>query len=240
MTELAQVIQADKQVKSKKRVADHGEVFTSEREVNAMLDLVKDETKRIESTFLEPACGNGNFLAEVLRRKLVIVNDWYTTSQPQWERNATQAIASVYGVDILEDNVAECRERLFQIIDAQYTQLFTDRCLVACQNVFRFILSRNILWGDALNMCTPEEPPVAIVFSEWAFIMNNLVKRRDFIFKNLVTKETPQLSLFNDEGEAVVIEKAIKEYPLTHFLKLADNVDNELQPGRTYVLSQPE
>lgn len=61
------------QVKSKQRVADHGEVFTNPREVNAMLDMVKQETERIDSRFLEPACGNGNFLAEVLRRKLAVV-----------------------------------------------------------------------------------------------------------------------------------------------------------------------
>ena len=67
-----------KQIKSKNRVSYHGEVFTNEQEVNAMLDLVKDETDRIESRFLEPACGNGNFLAEILRRKLVRVKRQYT------------------------------------------------------------------------------------------------------------------------------------------------------------------
>ena len=92
-----------KQVKSKKRVADHGEVFTNEREVNAMLDLVKQETERIESTFLEPACGDGNFLVEVLRRKLNIVTDRYKKSQFEWERYSVIAISSIYGVDFLED-----------------------------------------------------------------------------------------------------------------------------------------
>lgn len=102
----------EKQVKSKKRVADHGEVFTAEREVNAMLDLVKHETERIESTFLEPACGNGNFLAEILRRKLAIV-DQYKRFPSDWERYSVVAMMSIYGVDILPDNVAECRERLY-------------------------------------------------------------------------------------------------------------------------------
>ena len=94
----------DKQVKSKQRVADHGEVFTSEREVNAMLDLVKQETERIDSRFLEPACGNGNFLVEVLRRKLDQVDKRYSRSQSEWERYAIIAVSSIYGVDILEDN----------------------------------------------------------------------------------------------------------------------------------------
>ena len=93
------------QVKSRQRVVDHGEVFTAEREVNAMLDLVKAETERIESRFLEPACGNGNFIAEVLRRKLVVVSSRYRRSPAEYQRYAFVALSSVYGVDILEDNV---------------------------------------------------------------------------------------------------------------------------------------
>ena len=106
---------AEMQVKSKKRVVDHGEVFTAEREVKAMCDLVKQETERIESRFLEPACGNGNFLAEVLSRKLVVVKKRYGKSCSEYEKYAVLAVSSLYGVDILEDNVAECRERLYAI-----------------------------------------------------------------------------------------------------------------------------
>ena len=111
------------QIKSKKRVADHGEVFTSEREVNAMLDLVKSETENIDSRFLEPACGNGNFLAEVLRRKLNVVENRYAKSQIEFERYAILAISSIYGVDILEDNAVECRSRLFKIFESCYKNL---------------------------------------------------------------------------------------------------------------------
>jgi len=102
----------EKQVVSKKRVADHGEVFTAKREVNAMLDLVKQETERIESRFLEPACGKGNFLAEVLDRKLRVVKARYSKSQLEYERYSVIAVSSIYGIDILEDNVVECRMRL--------------------------------------------------------------------------------------------------------------------------------
>ena len=109
------------QVKSKKRVADHGEVFTAEREVNAMLDLVKQETERIDSRFLEPACGDGNFLAEILRRKLAVVLRQYGKSPADYEKYAVLAASSIYGVDILQDNVEACRARLFEIWDAQYT-----------------------------------------------------------------------------------------------------------------------
>lgn len=111
------------QIKSKKRVSDYGEVFTAEREVKAMCDLVKDETERIESRFLEPACGNGNFLAEVLERKLSVVKKRYGKSPSDYERYSVLAITSIYGVDIMEDNAQECRERLFQIWDQAYTKV---------------------------------------------------------------------------------------------------------------------
>ena len=104
-------------MKSKQRVADHGEVFTAEREVNAMLDLVKQETDRIDSRFLEPGCGTGNFLTEILTRKLAIVEKRYRRNQLDFERYSIIAISSMYGVDILEDNIAECRERLFDIFN---------------------------------------------------------------------------------------------------------------------------
>ena len=110
----------EKQIKSKKRVADHGEVFTAEREVNAMLDLVKQETERVDSRFLEPACGDGNFLAEILRRKLAEVRRKYRRSPFDYEKNAVLAISSVYGIDLMMDNVQACRERLFGIWDKEY------------------------------------------------------------------------------------------------------------------------
>ena len=207
------------QVKSKKRVTDHGEVFTSEREVNAMLDLVKQETERIDSRFLEPACGNGNFLAEVLRRKLSIVEAKYKKSQLEYERYAVIAISSIYGVDILEDNAHECRERLFKIFDDQYTKRFKSECKEDCRSSVKFLLNRNILWGNALDFTNPvtKEP---IIFSEWSPINGSMLKRRDYVFKFLV-EQTHQFSMFNDEGNAAAIDEPIKDYPVMHFLKLA-------------------
>ncbi|MFM8758619.1 MAG: SAM-dependent DNA methyltransferase, partial [Methylophilaceae bacterium] len=140
-------LQQKGQVKSKQRVADHGEVFTNLREVNAMLDMVKQETERIDSRFLEPACGDGNFLAEVLRRKLAIVEQRYAKSQQEFERYMVIAISSIYGVDILEDNAVECRARLFKLADEKYTSLFTDKCKNECRRSVKFLLNRNILWG---------------------------------------------------------------------------------------------
>jgi len=213
-------INKNKQVKSKKRVADHGEVFTNEREVNAMLDLVKHETERIESRFLEPACGNGNFLAEVLRRKLNVVDQRYGKSQYDWERYAVIAVSSIYGVEILEDNAKECRERLFKIFNERYSALFKEKCKEECKRSIRFLLSRNILWGDALDFTNPvtKRP---IVFSEWSAVNDSMVKRRDYMFKFLVEKKH-QYSLFNDEGEPAAIDEPIKDFPLIHFLKLSE------------------
>jgi hypothetical protein len=208
------------QVKSKKRVADHGEVFTSEREVNAMLDLVKQETERIDSRFLEPACGTGNFLVEILNRKLKIVKDRYKKSQIEFERNAIIAISSIYGVDILQDNVIECRDRLFEIFDGIYTSLYKTDCKEDCKMSVTFLMKRNILWGDALDFTNPEtkEP---IVFSEWSAINGSMIKRRDYVFKFLV-KQTHQFSMFNDEGNPAAIDEPVRDYPITHFLKIAE------------------
>jgi hypothetical protein len=208
------------QVKSKKRVADHGEVFTSEREVNAMLDLVKQETERIDSRFLEPACGTGNFLVEILNRKLKIVKDRYKKSQIEFERNAIIAISSIYGVDILQDNAIECRDRLFEIFDVIYTRLYKTDCKEDCRASVKFLLKRNILWGDALDFTNPEtkEP---IVFSEWSAINGSMIKRRDYVFKFLV-EQTHQFSMFNDEGNPAAIDEPVKDFPITHFLKIVE------------------
>ena len=216
----------NKQVKSKKRVAEHGEVFTSEREVNAMLDLVKDETERIDSRFLEPACGNGNFLAEILNRKLRVVESRYAKSQLEFERYSVIAISSIYGVEIQEDNAIECRERLFDIFNTKYTLLYRDKCKEECRRSVRFLFNRNILWGDALDFTNPVTK-APIVFSEWSAVNGSMLKRRDYVFRFLVEK-THQFSLFNDEGEAAAIDEPVKEYPLIHFLKLGEDDTNEL------------
>lgn len=219
-------IKTDNQVKSKKRVTDHGEVFTNPREVNAMLDLVKHETERIDSRFLEPACGNGNFLAEILRRKLDVVSSRYSKSQIEWERYAVLAVSSIYGVEILEDNAQECRERLFEIFDERYSALFKQKCKTECRRSVKFLLKRNILWGDALDFTNPvtKQP---IVFSEWSAVNGDMLKRRDYMFKFLVEK-THQFSMFNDEGNAAAIDEPVKDFPLIHFLKLGEDDTNEL------------
>lgn len=207
------------QVVSKKRVVDHGEVLTGTREVNAMLDLVKQETERIESKFLEPACGTGNFLTEILDRKLRVVKARYGKSDLEFERYGVLAVSSIYGIDLLLDNVQECRARLLDIFDRHYRVLYREECL----RTVRFILSRNIIHGDALTLRTLGENPSPIVFSEWSLVTGSLMNRVDYAFEELLVfghnKEKP---LFSDLGEEQFFPAPLKKFPLTHFLRLAD------------------
>jgi hypothetical protein len=218
---------ADKQIKTKQRVADYGEVYTAPREVNAMLDLVKQETGRIESRFLEPACGTGNFLIEVLSRKLARIVSRYDKSREiaqhriEYEQYTLSAISSLYGIDILEDNVLQCRSRLFAYFQTWYLDhfgLFQGDDLL---RTIQYILDRNIIWGDALTLKTVGENPKPIVFSEWSLIQGGMIKRRDFTFFELLYQsENNSMPLFSDTGEDVFIPEPEKEYPLTHYLKL--------------------
>lgn len=211
------------QVVSKQRVTDHGEVYTHEREVGAMLDLVRNETERIESRFLEPACGVGNFLAEVLARKLKVVRTKYKRSQLEYERYAVLAVSSIYGIDILEDNVQICGQRLYAIFDEQYSALFKEDCKHDCREAVRFILKKNIIWGDALTLQTVGDSPHPITFSEWSPINGSNMKRRDFTFHELLAPgEARELPLFSDMGEDAFVPEPVKEFPVTHFLRIED------------------
>ena len=221
----------EKQVKSRQRVADHGEVMTGEREVNAMLDLVKQETERVDSRFLEPACGDGNFVVEILRRKLEAAKRRATPPRRkkplplEFEKQSVIAVASIYGVDILMDNVLACRERLYHIWNTEYESVCRKEVSEDCRAAVRFILSRNIVCGNALSLKTVDEngqdTNEPIIFSEWSFVMGDRMQRKDFRFDKLLSgeyeaaererrkrqKEQPgQLSLLDqekpsDEGE---------------------------------------
>ncbi len=184
------------QVKSKQRVADHGEVFTADREVNAMLDLVKQETERVDSRFLEPACGDGNFVAEILRRKLEAAKRRAIPPRKkkplpaEFEKQSVIAVASIYGVDLLMDNVTACRERLYDIWNAEYENICKGEINEDCRNAIRFILSRNIVCGNALSLKKVDEDgndtDEPIVFSEWSFVMGTKMQRKDYRFDKLL------------------------------------------------------
>lgn len=190
-----------KQVKSKQRVTDHGEVFTAEREVNAMLDLVKQETERIDSRFLEPACGDGNFLAEILRRKLAVVKRKYGKSPIDYEKNAVLAATSIYGVDILQDNAEACRARMFAIWDREYQLVLKKEVNEDCREAVRFIFSRNIVCGNALSLkkvdADGKDTGEPIVFSEWAFVTGFHLQRSDYTLDKLLAGDEEGRDLFD-------------------------------------------
>jgi len=175
-------------VKSKQRVADHGEVFTPAWMVEAMLDLVKDETERIDSRFLEPACGSGNFLVQILKRKLAAVEIKYGKSDFEKRHYALLALMSAYGIELLADNIAECRVNILEI--------FTDYLhLYEADSLYRaafFVLTQNIVQGDALTMKTTSGEP--ITFAEWGYLGKGRFQRRDFRFDSLT-----QMSSFGEE-----------------------------------------
>lgn len=205
----------DKQIKSKERVAKHGEVYTNEREVNAMLDLVKNETERIDSRFLEPACGNGNFLVKILERKLNIVTNKYKKKQTDWEFYSLFALSSIYGIDILEDNCEECRLRLLEIYNNTYISFFHNKIKQECLVIAKYLLEKNIICGDALNLKTSENKDIA--FAEWSFVYPDKVKRIDYTMRNLISAE-PNTLFPNAE--------AVQEFPLTNFLKIQKEYEN--------------
>ncbi len=195
-----------------------------------MLDLVAHECERIDSRFLEPACGTGNFLIEVLRRKLQTVTHRHapTTRRKNrrgWERDAVLATTSLYGIDLLPDNVEHCRDRLFGEFDDAYTRLFgppdDDTTADACRAAVRFILSQNIVCGDALSFRTPDETP--IILPEWSPVNAAMLKRRDFRFDHLLGHaEYRDDPLFSDLGEEAYLPKPVADHPPVHFLKLAE------------------
>ena len=225
------------QVKSKQRVADHGEVFTAEREVKAMCDLVEGECIRIDSRFLEPACGDGNFLAEILRRKLDCeALKKYKKSSYDWERNSLLVLGSLYGVDILADNCQICRDRLYGIWEKEYRKVCKRDCNDDTRAAAQFIIGRNIVCGNALSLrCVDEQQndtDVPIIFSEWSFPQNNaFIHRKDYTFAELLDekpkkKKSAQMSLIDDEPENDGEGKFIEEY-VCHYRKLGYKEDND-------------
>ena len=206
-----------KQVKSRERVSGHGEVFTNEREVKSMCDLVNEQTERIDSRFLEPACGDGNFLIEILKRKIEMVKKKYEISSYDYERFSLLALSSLYGVELLADNVNLCRKRLLDYWEKEYKKVcprdYDERTVQSA----KFILNKNIVCGNALTlMCVDEngkDTQKPIVFSEWSFPANDArMQRKDYTLDNLVNG--------NKDGQASIIEneegKFLKQY-ITHY-----------------------
>lgn len=196
-------------VKSKQRVADHGEVFTPAWMVEAMLDLVKDETERIDSRVLEPACGSGNFLVQILRRKLAAVELKYGKSDFERRHYALLALMCLYGIELLEDNIAECRANLLEIF-AEYLNL--DPSDELYRAAF-YVLSQNLVHGDALTMRTHDALP--ITFAEWGYLGKGKFQRRDFRFDSLTQAAAYRVegSLFANVGKHEIFAPIKPTYP---------------------------
>lgn len=191
--------------KSKQRIADHGEVFTPDWMVEAMLDLVKGETDRIDSRFLEPACGSGNFLVKVLTRKLAAVEFKYGKSEFDQRNYALLALMSIYGIELLLDNIDECRANMLEIM-AEYLKIGESDDLYHAAS---FVLSENLIHGDALTMFNSDHQP--ITFAEWGYLGKGRFQRRDFRLDILtgMSTHTQQGSLFANHE----IFTPVKTYP---------------------------
>lgn len=201
-------------VKSKQRVADHGEVFTPRWLVDDMLDLVKQETERIDSRFLEPACGSGNFLVPVLERKLAAVQVRHGRSDFEKRHYALFGLMCIYGIELLEDNAQECRENLAGTF-ARYLKLASgDEWSKAADAV----LAANIVQGDALAMTTVDGEH--ITFPEWGYLGRGKYQRRDFRYDSLTQRSSVQGTLF-DAFEEHEIFTPVRTYPAMTVRELA-------------------
>jgi hypothetical protein len=198
-------------IKSKQRVADHGEVFTPAWMVEAMLDLVKDETERIDSRFLEPACGSGNFLVKIVQRKLAAVELKYGKSDFERRHYALLGLMCIYGVELLADNIAECRANVLEIFVDYLNLNEADDCYGAAS----YVLSQNLVHGDALTMRTHDSQ--SITFAEWGYLGKGKFQRRDFRLDSLTQSSSyvADLPLFADQGKHEIFTPTRTYPPMT-------------------------
>ncbi|MDO5722139.1 MAG: N-6 DNA methylase [Actinomycetaceae bacterium] len=206
---------AEQLVKSKQRVADHGEVFTPAHIVEAMLDLVKDESERIDSRFLEPACGEGAFLRQVLLRKLATVQDRYGKNEFERRHYALLGLMSVYGIELLEDNAQLCRDNLTDI----FTQFINDPDDSAWDAAAREVLAVNIVQADALTMQRPDG--THITFPEWAYLGKGRFQRRDFQYSDLAQRSSFTNTLFAELEDDDIFQPQ-KEYKPMSVAEIAE------------------
>ena len=225
-------------VKSKQRVADHGEVFTPPWMVEAMLDLVKDETERIDARFLEPACGSGNFLVQILQRKLAAVEMKYGKADFERQCYALLALMCIYGIELLPDNIAECRANLLELLAAYLNLAEADELYRAAAHV----LAQNLVHGDALKMRTHDGQP--ITFAEWGYLGKGRFQRRDFRLDMLTYASTfsAEDSLFSQLAQHELF-KPDKTYPPMTVRELATPSGGALEgtaPGAVRPISDDE
>ncbi|WP_017534280.1 N-6 DNA methylase [Nocardiopsis alba] len=208
--------EVERLVKSKQRVADHGEVFTPAWMVEDMLNLVKEESERIDSRVLEPACGSGNFLLLVLARKLTAVQLRHGKSDFEKRHYALFALMCTYGIELLADNAQECRDNLADLFN---TFLGTEDDEWA--RAARSVLATNIVQGDALTMTVPSGRP--ITFPEWGYLGKGKFQRRDFRYDDLTQRASYEGTLFGQlDDEDLFIPS--KTYPTMTVHQIAEQV----------------
>jgi hypothetical protein len=212
---ISQIKNNEELVKSRKRVADHGEVFTPNRIVEDMLNLVKDESERIDSRFLEPACGSGNFLRAVLTRKLNTVEAKYGKSEFEKKHYALFALMCIYGIELLTDNLAECQANLLEI-SINYLGVPEDDVWVKAAEK---VLIANILQGDALTLTNARDEH--IIFPEWGYLGAGRFQRRDFRYDTLTQRAAIKGTLFElfEEHQLFV---PVKTYPAMSVEEIAE------------------
>jgi hypothetical protein len=214
----------EKLIVSRERVADHGEVYTPEWLVEAMLDLVKGETERVDARFLEPACGSGNFLVKILMRKLAAVELKYGKSDFEKKHFAILGLMCIYGIELLPDNIVECRQNLLDIF-AAYLDIEEGHDLYRAGY---YVLSQNLIHGNALTMRNNDDQ--AITFAEWGYIGKGKFQRRDFRLDTLTLSSafSAEDSLFADLGKAEIFTPS-KIYPLANISALAAMAPSQIE-----------
>jgi hypothetical protein len=213
--------QVEALVKSRQRVSDHGEVFTPGWMVEEMLDLVRDEASRIDSRFLEPACGSGNFLKQVLRRKLKTVFQRFGKSIFEVQHQSLLALMSIYGIELLEDNAEECRTTMLDVFADALGVAESTEIYRAAQRV----LETNIVLGDALTML--DNNSKSITFAEWGYLGKGKYQRRDFLFEVLkqTSAFTAEDTLFANLGRHEIFISS-RDYPAMTIGEIANGNQN--------------
>ena len=207
-------IGAEALVKSRQRVADHGEVFTPSWMVEKMLDLVKDQSERVDSRFLEPACGSGNFLLAVLRRKFTTIQSRFGQNDFEKRHNALFALMCIYGIELLEDNITDCRNILLEELK-EFLKIADDDLILSAA---RHVLSSNIIQGDALTLRNNNGTPIH--FPEWGYLGKGNYQRRDFKYDSLTLRSGSEGTLFEMFEEHELFAPT-KIYPQMNIEELA-------------------
>jgi hypothetical protein len=203
-------------IKSARRVKEHGEVFTPQHIVKLMLDQeeLKPDLNSLTATFLEPAAGEGAFLTEILRRKLRLARK-LGNNFTEYEENALLALSSLYGIELLEDNVELLAMNMLSVFYQDYLQVVNQAGGRENAHVLesaKIIISANMAQGDALTQTTKDGSP--IVFSEWQLLSPKRgirkVQRTEYTLVAIMSGGTPvddvgkshgseQLDLFGPE-----------------------------------------